>query len=203
MEGLMRCKIVPPPNLYHPVLPYKYDKKLLFCLCRTCVPEHNATSECQHRSDAARYLEGTWVIDEVRLAVDKGYKILEILEVYEYQVTCYDPATGNGGHFADYIDTFLKLKQEASGYPSWFRIEDDKVRYMDQFHRDEGIRLDRDSIGYNAAKRGLAKLSQLDVGKIDREKQQDADEVNLAARRTVQIPSNARCGSAKRVVCQR
>jgi len=29
---------------------------------------------------------------------------------------------------------------------------------MDQFHRDEGIRLDRDSISYNAAKRGLAKL---------------------------------------------
>jgi len=28
---------------------------------------------------------------------------------------------------------------------------------MDQFNRDEGIRLDRDSIGYNAAKRGLAK----------------------------------------------
>jgi len=92
------------------------------------------------------------------LAVDKGYKILEILEIYEYQVTCYDPATGTGGHFVDYIDNFLKLKQEASGYPSWVRTEDDKVRYMDQFHRDEGIRLDRDSIGYNAAKRGLAKL---------------------------------------------
>jgi len=29
---------------------------------------------------------------------------------------------------------------------------------MDQFHRDEGIRLDRDTIGYKAAKRGLAKL---------------------------------------------
>jgi len=97
MEGLMRCKIVPPTNLYHPVLPYRYDKKLLFCLCRTCVQEH-ATNECQHRIDAERCLEGTWVIDEVRLAVDKGYKILEILEVYEYQVTCYDPATGTGGH---------------------------------------------------------------------------------------------------------
>jgi len=83
---------------------------------------------------------------------------LEILEIYEYQVTCYDPKTGNGGLFADYVDTFLKLKQEASGYPSWVRTEDDKVRYMDQFYRDEGIRLDRDSIGYNAAKRGLAKL---------------------------------------------
>jgi len=75
MEGLMKCKIVPPQNLYHPILPYRYDKKLLFCLCRTCVQEHNATSECQHRSDAERCLEGTWVIDEVRLAVDKGYKI--------------------------------------------------------------------------------------------------------------------------------
>jgi len=49
------------------------------------------------------------------LAVDKGYKILEIHEVYEYEVTCYDPETGNGGLFADYIDTFFKLKQEASG----------------------------------------------------------------------------------------
>ena len=31
-------------------------------------------------------------------------------------------------------------------------------------------------------------MSQLHVGKIDREKQQDPDEVNLAACRTVQIP---------------
>ena len=52
VEGLMKCKIVPPADLYHPVLPYRYDMKLLFCLCRTCVQEHNAKSECQHRSDA-------------------------------------------------------------------------------------------------------------------------------------------------------
>jgi len=158
MEGLLKCKIVPPTNLYHPVLPYRWDKKLLFCLCRTCAHEHNAKSECLLRSDAERCLEGTWVTDEVQLAVGKGYKILEFLEVYEYQVTRYDPPTGNGGLFAEYIDTFLKLKQEASGYTSWVRTEDDKVRYSDQIHQDEGIRLDRDSIGYNAAKRGLAKL---------------------------------------------
>jgi len=103
----MKFKIVPPTNLYHPVLPYRYDKKLLFCLCRTCVEEHNATSECQHRSDLERCLEGTCVIDEVRLAVDKEYKILETVEVYEYQVTRYDPEMGNGGLIAEYIDTFL------------------------------------------------------------------------------------------------
>jgi len=81
MEGLIKCKIVPPNDLYHPVLPYRRDKKLLFCLCRTCVLEHNTTSEFRHLGDAERCLEGTWVIDEVRLAVDKGYKILE---TYEY-----------------------------------------------------------------------------------------------------------------------
>jgi len=158
MEGLMKCKIVPPQDLYHPFLPYRYDKKLLYCLWGTCVHEHNAKSECQHLSDAERCLEGTWVIDEVTLAVAKEYKILEVFEVYEYEVTRYNPETCEGGLFVDYINTFLKLKSEASGYPDWVRTEKDVVRYIDQFHQDEGNRLDRDSISYNAAKRGLAKL---------------------------------------------
>jgi len=121
------------------------------------VDEHNAKSECRHLSDAERCLEGTWVLDEVRLAVAKGYKILEVLEVYEYEVTRYDPETGKGGLFVDYIE-FFKLKAEASGYPDWVRTENDEVRFIEQFHQDEGIWLDRDSISYNAAKRGLAKL---------------------------------------------
>jgi hypothetical protein len=92
------------------------------------------------------------------LAVDKGYKILEILEVYEYEVTWYDPEAGDGGIFAEYIDTFLKLNTVASSYPGWVQTEKDEERYIDQFRQDEGVRLDRDSIRYNAAKRGLAKL---------------------------------------------
>ena len=43
----------------------------------------------------------TWVIDEVRLAVENVYKILEIYEVYEYHVTQYDPKTAEGGFFVD------------------------------------------------------------------------------------------------------
>jgi len=41
------------------------------------------------------------------------------MKVYEYEVTKYDPHTRDGGLFADYINTFLKLKAEASGYPGW------------------------------------------------------------------------------------
>jgi len=40
----------------------------------------------------------------------KGYRILEIYEVYEYQVTQYNHETGQGVLFVDYINTFLKLK---------------------------------------------------------------------------------------------
>jgi hypothetical protein len=98
-----------------------------------------------------------------------GYKILEIQEVYQYEVTRYDPDTGEGGLFVDYINTFLKLKAEASGYPSWVRTPDDEDLYIRQFYQSGGIRLDKDSFRYNAAKRGLATISQLHVGKSQRE----------------------------------
>jgi hypothetical protein len=51
-----------------------------------------------------RALLGTWVVDEFRLAVQKGYRLLEVLEMYEYKVTQYDRQTG--------------MKAEVSGYPS-------------------------------------------------------------------------------------
>jgi len=45
-------------------------------------------------------------MDEVRLAVQKGYRILDIYEVYEYEVNQYIHETGEGGVFVDYISTF-------------------------------------------------------------------------------------------------
>jgi len=52
MEGLIRCSIVPPDKLYHPVLPYRCNNKLIFCLCRTCV--HTSSEECTHTEDEDR-----------------------------------------------------------------------------------------------------------------------------------------------------
>jgi len=74
-------------------------------------------------------------LDEVRLAVEKGYRILEIYEVYEYQVTQYKRETGEGRLFVDYINTFLKIKAQASGYPSWVRSPEDEERFIDSFSR--------------------------------------------------------------------
>jgi len=97
-------------------------------------------------------------MEEVRLAVEKGYRILEIYEVYEYQSTQYNPETGEDGLFVDYINTILKLNSEASGYPGWVRSPEDEELYVETFWKNEGIRLDRESIKSNAAKIGLAKL---------------------------------------------
>jgi len=96
MDGLIKCTIVPPQKLYHPVLPYRCNNKLMFCLCRTCV-QTSSTGECTHTEDEDRALTGTWVMDEVRLALEKGYRILEIYEVYEYQVTQYCPKLARVG----------------------------------------------------------------------------------------------------------
>ena len=71
MEGPIKCTFFPPKNLYHPVLPFRCNKNLFICLCRTCVNEQNMRGDCRHISDAERAISGTWVTDEIRLAVEK------------------------------------------------------------------------------------------------------------------------------------
>jgi hypothetical protein len=73
-------------------------------------------------------------------------------------VTKYDPTTGEGGHFVQYIDRFPKLKAEASGSPSWVQGPEDEDRYIQYVRESEGIEFDKAMIQKNAAKRGLAKL---------------------------------------------
>ena len=60
--------------------------------------------------------------------------------------------------FKDYIDTFLKIKQEASGYPKDRVTEQQKQQYVNEYFEVEGIRLDRAKIEHNPGLRALAKL---------------------------------------------
>ena len=103
-EGLMKCSIVPPERLYHTVLPFRGNLNLTFSLYRTFDLTSNRGQCCQ-KIDEERALTDTRIIDELRLAVQKWYRILEIHEVYEYNVTKYDTETREGGLFAVYIDT--------------------------------------------------------------------------------------------------
>ena len=75
-----------------------------------------------------------------------------MFEVYEYKVTQYDPTTGQGGLFVEYINTFLQIKTDSSGYHSWVRNTEDEDSYINMFTASEGILLDRNVIRPNAAK---------------------------------------------------
>ena len=66
--------------------------------------------ECVQETVEERALSCTWVLVEVRLAIQKGYKIIDIFEVYEYNVTQYDLRTREGILFVEYINTFPKIK---------------------------------------------------------------------------------------------
>ncbi|CAB4018178.1 DNA polymerase [Paramuricea clavata] len=147
--GLVKCSVLPPRALYHPVLPYRTQGKLMFPLCRTCAD--NLQQEPCHHSDAERALHGTWVTLELEKALEKGYKLVRIDEVWHFP-------EHTDGLFKDYIDTFLKIKQEASGFPPECDTDEKKGQYIADYAAKEGIQLDPRQIVKNSGLRALAKL---------------------------------------------
>jgi len=43
-RGLYKVLVLPPTDLRHPVLPVKFDDRLLFPLCRTCAIDYEKKS---------------------------------------------------------------------------------------------------------------------------------------------------------------
>ncbi|CAB3991126.1 DNA polymerase, partial [Paramuricea clavata] len=147
--GLVKCTVLPPRGLFHPVLPYRTQGKLMFPLCKTCADACNQTP-CDH-ADRERAIQGTWCSVELEKALEKSYQIVRIHEVWHFPETSDDL-------FKDYIDTFLKIKQEASGYPKDSVTEEQKRHYVDEYLEKSGIHLDPHKIEYNPGLRALAKL---------------------------------------------
>ena len=87
-----------------------------------------------------------------------------MFEFWEYSITCFDKNANSGGLFPEYVNMFLKFKQESSGFPSWVQSEDDKERYIEDYRRSGGIALDKASISKNSGQRTLAKLKLNYVG---------------------------------------
>ena len=80
-----------------------------------------------------------------------GYQVQYIYEAWHFEETCE-------GLFADYVNTWLKIKQEASGWPEDDMSEEAKQDYIQKYFEKEGIQLEYDKINYNPGLRTLAKL---------------------------------------------
>ena len=98
------------------MLPVRVAGKLLFPLCVQCtrqqvpLPRTERTHICDH-TPRERAFVGTWCTLELVLALDQGYVILHIHELWHFRQT-------STTLFRDYINTWIKVKQEADGWPS-------------------------------------------------------------------------------------
>ena len=156
--GLALVDILPPPALFHPVLPVRCGGKLTFPLCASCVKEEQQktllqrTHYCQH-TDAERTVRGTWCTPEIEKAIEKGYTLVHIHEVWHFP-----ESQRKTGLFAEYVKKWLKTKQEASGWPSQCVNIEQKRLYIQEYHEREGIRLDSSQIAKNPGRKAIAKL---------------------------------------------
>ena len=156
INGLIKCSMLAPTDLFHPVLPIKQNHKLMFSLCYTCSEIMNQ-GDCTHTIEQ-RTITSTWVIDEVVKAVKMGYRVLEIYEIWKYEVEQYNRETKSDGLFNKMMNKFIKMKQEASGWPSTCSTIDEKNKYIDYFFHNEGVQMDYNCISKNSGLRSVAKL---------------------------------------------
>ena len=149
---------MPPQNLYHPVLPSRLKNgKLVFPLCSTCAIEC-LQSDCLH-TEEQRCMSGTWTTPEIMKAIELGYKIIEIYEVWHFsQSSKYNPDSREGGLFSQYVNKFMKLKLQYSGWPASCITDEDKDQYICNVYEKEGIKLEKSEICHNTGLREQSKL---------------------------------------------
>ena len=147
--GLIKCKVLPPRKLYHPVLPQRIKvdsyEKLIFTLCKKCAETRNQ-SKCKH-TESQRSFIGTFTTDEVSKAVDKGYKVIEVYEVWHFAKTSDDL-------FKEYIIRFMKIKLESSKYD--FKTKEEETIFKAKIKDSLDINVEK--FEYNAGLRSIAKL---------------------------------------------
>ena len=70
----------------------------------------------------------------------------------------FSPEQRRTGFFADYVNTWLKLKQESAWWPGWCQTVEQKREDILRYQEREGIRLDIASIAKNPGSKATAKL---------------------------------------------
>lgn len=92
------------------------------------------------------------------LCIGERYNIKK-MELWSYNVEKYNNETKTGGIFTDYLNSFIKLMAESSGFPRSNMSQAEKGQYVQNFYNGEGVRLDIENIKENPAMRELAKMA--------------------------------------------
>ena len=159
-KGLIYCRVRAPENLRRPLLSYRTpDGRLVFPLCRRCADEHNQLQPCSHTSDSDRTWAEAFTHFELNKALSLGYVVTEVYEVHHWRYWARQGGFGlEAPLFAGYINAFIKMKLEASGWPEQCKSAEDKQRFLAQCREQDGIELDPAELdkGLNPALRQIA-----------------------------------------------
>ena len=134
--GLVKAKVLPPNNIPIAVLPFRNDKekKVLYTLCRSCALDLNPYP-CFH-TEKERCWVGTYTNFELAMAVEHGYSILSI-----YEIWVWDKKSQSKNIFVDYLKTFFKLKIASEGFPSNCDTETKRDIYLKQINDQNELSL--------------------------------------------------------------
>ena len=83
-----------------------------------------------------------------------GYILIEIYEVLNWS----ENTSNEQRLFSNYINMFLQMKTQASGYPSNVMMCEQKNEYIRQYEKHEGVHLDPNKIEHNRGLRSIGKF---------------------------------------------
>ena len=148
--GITQCGVLPPPDLFHPVLPYQYQSNLTFPLYRPCVetnldlPRAAKMSTCQP-TEAQHALTGTWCIPQLEEAIRGGSSLrCALLQCLDRRLIA-DPLQAGGQrpfaaiHLSVFLAAFttrhvcLRLYKPLHHLRQWvLYLDNDLVTYVQQ-----------------------------------------------------------------------
>lgn len=115
----------------------------MFTLCMSCAKNASST-KCTH-TPAERALEGVWVSYELHAALKYGYQVQEVYETWHFEET-RRMGPDEEGLWSGFVDTLLKEKQMACGWPRPNMSEAEKQQYIADYKENENISLDYEKI---------------------------------------------------------
>ncbi|KAL3080622.1 hypothetical protein niasHS_005140 [Heterodera schachtii] len=169
LEGIIKCFVVPPRHCLYdiPVIPVRMNNRTLFMLCRRCSelypkglvdPDYN----CPHFEDHERGFSTTITHIELQAALRAGYRVTRVFSAYVWRFAC----DWSDSLFHSYLFKFLKMKEEASGYPAKCLEEgiseeeraQRQQQHIDSCYAKSKVRLEANRIKPNPGLRYIAKL---------------------------------------------
>jgi len=144
--GYIRCFVVPNPRCMLGLLPSRAST--------------TGTDKTERLVFSLEPQQGTWFSEEIYLAMENGYQVTELYEVYHFP-----PDRRTDEYFRGYMSFFLAMKQESEGWvkngaSSENPTEEEKDRIIENLFAQNGYmaRMKKENVRKNPVRRALAKL---------------------------------------------